>query len=182
MHAKHSICCPECNKRIAAFRPQAFITHFENAHPNAQMPFKFDQASSSTAVKDDKEGDIGSDDSSANEDKIALFGCGVTTKWRMPAGLTKCPVMNCQQDFKIRSALISHYKEKHANGSILCTACVPPKPVRVNRNSKDFKEHFERKHPNQVMPLIFNEAVRRRKRVMRLKSTVCNSFDHFILV
>lgn len=182
VHAKHSICCPECKKQYVAFNPRNFIAHFEKTHPNSKMPFKFDQASGSTVEKDVKGEDIGSDDSDgASEDKITLNGCGITTKWRVPAGLTKCPVLTCHQDFKMRSAFISHYKENHAKGSILCTACVPPKPIRVNAHFRDFKSHFERAHPNQVMPFDFGEGLDREK-VMHLKSTVCNSFDHFNIV
>lgn len=185
VHAKHSICCPQCNKPYVANNPRNFQIHFEKAHPNARMPFKFEQASSPTVKKDAEKDDRDIDDSDSSDsnasDKITLFGCGMTTKWRIPDGMTNCPVLNCHQKFKTRSTLISHYKENHANGSILCTACVPPKPIRVNR-SGDFIGHFERLHPNQVMPFAFNREVRRRKKITHFKSAVCNSFDHFVFI
>ena len=88
---------------------------------NVQMPFKFNGESSSSKNSDDE------DDDNSEKDKddvvITLNGCGITTKWRPPAGLLKCPVLNCQQSFKARSNLVSHYKENHAKGSILCKIC-----------------------------------------------------------
>lgn len=185
VHAKHAICCPECHKQYVAFNPRNFLLHFQNAHPNARMPFKFEEAS--TVIKEDEKVDRGSDDSNnskntTDEDTIKLYDCGITTKWRVPDGLTKCPVLSCQQEFKMRSTLMSHYKEKHANGSILCAACVPPRPIRVNHCSRDYINHYERQHPDHVMPFVFGQRVKHRKKVIHFKSTVCNSCHLFIFV
>lgn len=184
MHAKHAICCPECHKQYVAYTPNNFLTHFKNAHPNARMPFNFDEASSSTVKKEVEQNDTGSDDSdssesNASDDKITLYGCGVTTYWRVPLDQKKCPVLTCRQEFKMRSNFISHYKKNHAKGSILCTACVPPKPIRVS-GPVDFRGHFGRLHPNQALPYGLDQTEERSKKVVHLKSKVRNSSLNFL--
>lgn len=179
VHAKHSICCPVCKKPYVAFNPRNFLTHFQNAHPHSRMPFKFNEASSSSTASKDGDNDVvdNDDDSDsskddADEDVITLNAFGIQTKWRIPSGLLKCPVNNCQQDFKTRSTLVSHYKEKHANGSILCKIC--DKPLRVLKNKRDYIIHFERLHPNHKIPFDFDIKPRnRRKKIVHLKSMVC---------
>lgn len=173
VHAKHSICCPICLKPYVALNPRNFLTHFQNAHPNSRMPFKFDQASSSTASKDSKDDAVDNTDSDSSEDDtdedvIILNGCGIRTKWRLPSGLLKCPFLTCQQNFKIRTALVSHYKENHANGSILCKIC--EKPIRTTQSSK-YITHFKRIHPNHKVP-YFSNNINSRRKIIHLKPIV----------
>lgn len=129
--------------------------------------------------------DSDTSDSSENitgEDVITLNGLGITTKWRIPDNITTCPVFSCQQVFKMRSTFISHYKENHANGSILCPVCVPPKPIRVNKTPRDYTNHFERVHPNHEVPFDFVNKRKRSKKIVGLKGMgmVCFDFVCFI--
>lgn len=84
-----------------------------------------------------------------DDDVITLTGCGITTKWKIPLNMERCPVLRCGAVFKVRSDLINHYKFQHAKGSILCEICI--KPIRAERTI-DFTEHFKRRHPSSKIP------------------------------
>lgn len=174
VHAKSAICCPVCKKQYVAIHPHNFLLHFRNAHPKSRMPFKFGQEpqpSCSYKTEPNVECDDENDDQvDAGDDIIELFACGQTTKWRVPAGMTKCPVFNCQRNFEMRSTLISHYREKHARGSIFCKIC--DWPFRIN-NVKDYMIHHKRKHPNHKIPFTFNQR-NRIKKIIHPKAMVCN--------
>lgn len=170
IHAKHSICCPECNKPYVSIKPHNFLIHFRKAHPSSQIPFNLDQSTSFTVNKENDDNDDESDNN-ADDDIITLNGCGITTKWRLPAGCLKCPVLNCQQSFEKRSNLVCHYKENHAKRSILCKIC--DKPLRVSKNTPtDYINHYNRLHPNHNIPFNFANRIERMKKIIRLKSMV----------
>lgn len=162
VHAKHSICCPECKKPYVAFRPHNFLLHFSNAHPNSRMPFKFNQA-----TKDDDE----KSKNNTDDNVITLNALGLPTNWRVPADMLKCPVQTCQRTFKERSSFISHYTTNHAAGSIFCEMC--DKPLRIS-SPKDLVKHFEKLHPNHKMPFDLGVGKRNRnKKIIHLKQMVC---------
>lgn len=85
----------------------------------------------------------------AEDDLIALNACGIRTKWRIPADMQKCPTSSCQQIFKMRSDLIRHFKENHAEGSILCNLC--QKPIRITQFDQ-YVGHYRRIHPFAKVP------------------------------
>lgn len=78
-----------------------------------------------------------------------LNTCGLQTEWRVPAGMLKCPNLMCQQIFKVRSDLIRHFKNNHAEGSIACNLC--EKPIRA-ANFDQFVAHYQRLHPFVKVP------------------------------
>lgn len=100
-----------------------------------------------------------------DDDLITLYSAGVTTYWRLPAGLLICPVLNCQKSFKPvtswgaqtgRQNLVRHYKENHAKGSILCTLC--DRPIRSSKGPNDFRKHYAHLHPNTTVPFNFGSV------------------------
>lgn len=88
-----------------------------------------------------------------NEDLITLSGCSRITKWKFPLNQTRCPV--CRLVFVQRSDTIAHYKDRHAQGSLLCPICIKPICVRGNA---DFKKHYQRLHPNNELPYGMNKT------------------------
>lgn len=43
-HAKHSICCPICDKPISSYRTYDFVVHYRRIHPDVkQIPFNLGQ-------------------------------------------------------------------------------------------------------------------------------------------
>lgn len=111
------------------------------------MPFKFDQKSDSINAADDDAGKNSGD--IKDDDIITLSGYGHTTKWRVPPDMNKCPVMKCQQVFKLRSDFLQHYKGQHAENSILCDLC--DKPLCVYR-AIDWNRHYQKLHPSHKIP------------------------------
>lgn len=170
VHAKHSICCPECKKPYVAYKPHNFILHFQKAHPKTRMPFHFDDASSSTA-NNSHDGGKSKTVHDDDDDLITLRACGHITKWRMPADMLKCPVLNCQQVFKQHLSLVTHYKENHADGSLLCALC--DKPLRVYAGGNDYIKHYQIKHPNHKIPFEFVKQRNRTKKIIRPNPVVC---------
>lgn len=85
---------------------------------------------------------------------IELTGCGTITHWRLPIGITKCPVRICEKQFKTRSDLVFHYKEYHAKRAVYCIYC--KKPI-MSQGVSLFKKHHLRVHPNETFPLDFND-------------------------
>lgn len=81
--------------------------------------------------------------SDEDKDVITLVALNITTSWRVPETLKKCPVLTCQLNFKQRSDFVQHYKTTHANGSICCPLC--SKPIRCSRIN-DFRVHYVRVH------------------------------------
>lgn len=67
----------------------------------------------------------------------------------MPAGMLICPNKGCQQIFKVRSDLIRHFKNNHAEGSIACNLC--QKPIKVAQFDQ-FVVHYQRVHPFMKIP------------------------------
>lgn len=89
-------------------------------------------------------------DENGVDDLITLTYSDVTTHWRFPKFVTKCPILSCSMQFHNRSNVIAHYKEYHAKGSILCPIC--DKPIRVGKCRFNFKKHYRRMHPFQQIP------------------------------
>lgn len=85
----------------------------------------------------------------SRNDLITLNGCGIQTYWKFPKGIKRCPVLRCNFSSDEHAEVITHYKEKHANRSILCEIC--KKPIYSN-DRKDFRRHFQRMHPNVKVP------------------------------
>lgn len=168
VHAKKTVCCPECKKIYVASSPHNFLNHFQNAHPKSRMPFNFGEASTSTTSTD--HGDTGKNNEN-DDNVITLKACGHITKWRVPADIRKCPVLSCQQVFEDRPLFIAHYKEAHANGSIFCSVC--EKPLRVSHGGKDFIRHYQIKHPNHQIPFEFGHLRNPTKKIIRPLSMVC---------
>lgn len=83
---------------------------------------------------------------------ISLYACGQITHFQFPKTTKQCPVANCRLKFEKRSDCIAHYKDLHAQGSILCPIC--KKPIRAHR-PLNFRAHYERIHPNQQVPYDF---------------------------
>lgn len=79
---------------------------------------------------------------SPEDDLVVFNACGITTKWRPPAGMLKCAVKQCQQIFTMRKNLVRYYKENHAIGSILCTLC--NKLIRTNHQFELYVAHYRR--------------------------------------
>lgn len=167
VHAKHTICCPACEKPIVAAN---FQKHYKRLHPELQMPFKFEQAAGSSTRNDDVPA-LSVDDANEKDDVITLSGCGRITKWCVPADLMKCPVLNCQQHFDSRSAFLKHYEKRHAHKSIMCEVCAKP---LILSGPREYETHFQRVHPNERVP-IFDQKRKRNGKFIHSKSMVCNS-------
>lgn len=86
-----------------------------------------------------------------DDDIITLSAWGIITQYQFPKQ-KQCPVANCRQNFKTRSDCIAHYKELHADGSILCPICVHP--IRVPR-PRNFQTHYQRMHSTETVPYKF---------------------------
>lgn len=142
-HAKRAILCPICDKPISCSNrsSRSFKRHYKGVHPNEKLPYDF-SATTMTGSKVGKNND-------GKDDLITLHGCGRTTKWLFPQYQKKCPVHTCREEFNVRSDAIEHYKEKHANTSILCPICV--KPICTQR-LWTFKDHYERIHSGEKLP------------------------------
>lgn len=89
------------------------------------------------------------DDDVPQDDPIVLNSCGIKSHWTVPVGMLKCPTLNCQKNFETRSDLIRHFKENHAEGSILCYEC--QRPIRVRRFDL-YIQHYRRIHPFVKVP------------------------------
>lgn len=174
-HAKHSICCPECNKPYASTTSQNFSTHFRKAHPEAPIPFKFDEISSATASKSgggvDHVNDIDNSKKNANDDIITLNAKGIITKWHVPADLLKCPVFHCKKLFETRSNFICHFMDEHAKGSIFCEPC--NKPLRVGSNKQHYIRHYKKVHPTEKIPFALDKVRDRTMKIIHRKLMVC---------
>lgn len=72
--------------------------------------------------------------------------------------MERCPVTSCQEFFDCRDDAIDHFKERHATKCIFCHICDLPV---TTFSSKDFENHFKRRHPDDVMPLEFNQKVKK---------------------
>lgn len=89
------------------------------------------------------------------DDLITLSGFGQTTYWIFPSNITHCPVGRCKAVFEERFQAIQHYKQSHADISIVCPKC--DRPV-VARKRKDFLTHYARRHPGEEPPLSNPDA------------------------
>ncbi|XP_031628317.1 uncharacterized protein LOC116344075 isoform X2 [Contarinia nasturtii] len=89
------------------------------------------------------------------DDLITLNGCGIQTKWRYPKNIKHCIVLRCDSKFGTHKKAIDHYKEQHAEKSILCPICI--KPI-VSKDQKPFIRHYERVHPTEQIPYFHNKA------------------------
>lgn len=94
-------------------------------------------------------------DSDKEDDLITLGGFGQTTYWIFPSNITHCPVGRCKAVFEERSQAIRHYKQSHADMSIVCPKC--DRPV-VARQRKDFLIHYARRHPGEEPPHSNSDA------------------------
>lgn len=88
-----------------------------------------------------------------DDDAIILTGCGQISQWIWPEHLTKCQVRTCHSNIKSRREAIKHFRDTHANVSILCPLC--DKPIHAP-SPYQFKRHFHRSHPNCEIPFVFN--------------------------
>lgn len=115
------------------------------------------------------------EDDDDDDDAVILTGCGQICKWMWPKNLNKCQVPRCQANVKNRREAINHFRETHANRSILCHLC--DKPINAPKPSR-FKYHFLSKHPNQTMPFIFDEKANHSTKSENQTKKVC---EHFCL-
>lgn len=88
-----------------------------------------------------------------DDDAVILTGCGQISQWIWPKNMNICQVRTCHTNFKNRWEAMNHFREQHANVSILCPLC--DKPIYAPTPHL-FKRHYERKHPNLAMPFDFN--------------------------
>lgn len=84
------------------------------------------------------------------EDWIDLKGCGKNSRWKFPNCMTKCP--ECDAEFENRDDIIAHYKETHADDTILCYLCDWP------ILGTNFQMHFRLLHPNDANPFHFDDG------------------------
>lgn len=89
-------------------------------------------------------------------DIITLTGLEITTLWKFPQ-INYCPHPSCQEDFEDRSEAISHFISKHSDHAILCSICIPPKPV-YTYSIDGFTQHYRNHHPDADIPYGFNES------------------------
>lgn len=86
------------------------------------------------------------------DDVVILTGCGHISRWIWPKNLNKCQVRNCHANVKNRREAINHFRETHAQVSILCPLCV--KPIYAP-SPYTYKRHHDRIHVNMTMPYDF---------------------------
>lgn len=100
-----------------------------------------------------------------NNDIITLTGGGITTFWRFPKSLTKCPMLRCRMEFNTQSKAVAHFKKLHASGSIHCSIC--DRPIRSQQYVTDFVSHHIRMHPKIKLPygIIVNKNQSKNKEV-----------------
>lgn len=96
------------------------------------------------------------------DDIVLLTGCGLRFQWPFKWNSKTCPVRNCVQKFYTRSDAISHFKEKHAKKSTLCSVC--KKPVLM-RSFGDIHYHYKRRHPNINIPSYFLRLSTKRSKI-----------------
>lgn len=96
------------------------------------------------------------DNSAAADDTIKLTGLERVTYWTFPQ-INYCPHPNCQKDFENRSETISHFEAAHSDHAILCSVCVPQKPI-YTYSIDGFKVHYRNNHPNAEIPYGFDES------------------------
>lgn len=104
------------------------------------------------------------------DDLITLSGCGLTTEWRFPKCLKKCPVSRCDNRSRSRLNAILHYKKQHAMHSILCPICVKP-ICALHKNN--FLSHHRHCHPDKEIPYNFDtseEEMRPRNRTKKVRA------------
>lgn len=94
------------------------------------------------------------DDVEENEkvsDDFIAIGRGTYKKlWKFPM-TNICPKFKCAHLFSSRSTAMIHYREKHADDSILCEICV--KPV----GKSYLIGHFNKVHPQHPLPALPTE-------------------------
>ncbi|XP_055296597.1 zinc finger protein 271-like [Sitodiplosis mosellana] len=174
-HASHSILCPICDKPISAQSSKDFKSHHKKIHPNEELPYDLGakrkrKAKSSIETKNKKKdertesetySEAENEDSNV-DDLITLNGCGHITQWQFPRNQKHCPSHTCCEVFKSRSAAISHYQEKHADHSILCSICNKPIALSVTNgryhSRHNILNHYERMHPNTKVPYDFGDC------------------------
>lgn len=88
-------------------------------------------------------------DDVSQDDRIVLNSCGIKSHWKVPVGMLQCPNARCEQTFKMRTDLIRHFKENHAEGSILCYVC--QRPIRALQFDQ-YERHYRRRHPFIKVP------------------------------
>lgn len=80
---------------------------------------------------------------------IEFKGLGILTRWKLPIGLTKCPVLHCNMQFDARLQLVNHYRDNHAKFAVLCSVC--RKPIMCH-DICNLKRHYSSVHPNEKFP------------------------------
>lgn len=117
---------------------------------NARIFLEFDQeTNANTQTQDENEDDL-----------ITISGLNWITEWKFPKNLTQCPVHRCNQDLgcnnqlEIRSAAISHFKERHAKRAVFCFIC---EKLIICWFKSSFDRHYRRIHPNKKIPFNFME-------------------------
>lgn len=94
-----------------------------------------------------------------DDDLITLRGLGKITQWKFPKNVTQCPMHCCNFKFKMRATGISHFKQLHAEHTILCTIC---RKIVSSRQRQQICRHFDKMHPNEDMYSI--TGIHRHKR------------------
>lgn len=91
------------------------------------------------------------------DDLITLNGGGYLTQLRFPPNQNQCPMRLCNAVFESRSAAISHYREQHANSSVLCDAC--NKPIALSKHLGNIRRHYRREHPGRNIPYKYDKGI-----------------------
>lgn len=104
---------------------------------------------------DDSPSDDTNDEDDEEGDWITLSGCDKITRWQFPQNSTQCPEPTCCMEFEDRSAAIIHYDKQHSHNAILCYICDKPIPAMT---PKEFETHYEKIHPNEKVPFVFEST------------------------
>ncbi|XP_031628721.1 uncharacterized protein LOC116344364 isoform X2 [Contarinia nasturtii] len=154
-HADNFILCSICkpNKPISTHNA---LPHYKRSHPDAEIPW----------IQSEKVINVPSERTKVNElnlvennqkriyidedDIIPLVARGIETYWSFPKSTGNiCPIGVCKLKCASREDAINHFKDQHANHSVLCSIC--DKPISVRSNA-DYKLHYQRLHPNKRVP------------------------------
>lgn len=77
-------------------------------------------------------------------DLIQLKGGNQTTEWRLSKCIRKkCPAVNCDMQFGVRSDIRDHFKKRHTSDHFYCKQC---DKLIYACDQNDFDEHLRKAH------------------------------------
>lgn len=102
-HSMNFQYCSICAKPVSGHNLYTFKKHFLNNHANMSLP---------------------SDFSDEEDELIQLKGGNQTTEWRFARTIRKkCPAVNCDLEFGVRSDIRDHFKKRHTSDHFYCKKC-----------------------------------------------------------